>query len=75
MNKKTPVCILMSTYNGQKYLREQLDSLLVQEGVDVRIVIRDEYVGLSITTLLTQYNYVIAVDVILRKLIKTGVSC
>ena len=32
----------MSTYNGQKYLREQLDSILNQEGVDVSLLIRDD---------------------------------
>lgn len=32
----------MSTYNGQKYLREQLDSLFSQEDVNLRIVIRDD---------------------------------
>ena len=36
------VTVLMSTYNGEKYLREQLDSLLRQEGVQLKIVIRDD---------------------------------
>jgi len=36
------VTVLMSTYNGEKYLREQLDSIIGQQGVDVRIVIRDD---------------------------------
>lgn len=36
------VKVLMSTYNGQKYLREQLDSILNQEGVDVSLLIRDD---------------------------------
>lgn len=39
MNKVT---VLMSTYNGQKYLREQIDSILKQENVDVSILIRDD---------------------------------
>lgn len=34
--------ILMSTYNGSKYLKEQLDSLLNQKDVDVTIQIRDD---------------------------------
>lgn len=36
------VFILMSTYNGEKYLREQLDSLLGQCGVDIGILVRDD---------------------------------
>lgn len=36
------VTIMLSTYNGEKYLREQLDSLLKQEGVDFNIFVRDD---------------------------------
>ena len=32
----------MSTYNGAKWLREQLDSVLSQEGVDISILVRDD---------------------------------
>lgn len=39
---KYDVCVLMSTYNGEKYLREQLDSILNQVDVQVRILIRDD---------------------------------
>lgn len=41
MNEKT-VCVVMSTYNGEKYLREQLDSILEQADVKVRIFVRDD---------------------------------
>ena len=34
--------ILMSTYNGQKYIREQIDSIINQEGVEVCLSIRDD---------------------------------
>lgn len=34
--------ILLSTYNGEKYLEEQLDSLLAQENVNIHILIRDD---------------------------------
>lgn len=40
MNDK--VLILMSTYNGEKYLSEQLDSLLNQSDVSINILIRDD---------------------------------
>ena len=36
------VNVLMSTYNGEKYLKEQLLSILRQEGVEVVITIRDD---------------------------------
>lgn len=32
----------MSTYNGEKYLSEQIDSLLKQEGVELQILVRDD---------------------------------
>ncbi len=42
---KTPkdkVAILMCTYNGEKYLKEQIDSILNQKEIDVDIYIRDD---------------------------------
>jgi len=36
------VCIVLSTFNGEKYLKEQIDSLLIQTGVDVTILVRDD---------------------------------
>ena len=32
----------MATYNGQKYLEEQLQSLVKQQGVDIQILVRDD---------------------------------
>lgn len=36
------VCVLLSTYNGEKYLPEQLQSLYEQEGVEVSLLVRDD---------------------------------
>ena len=36
------VLVLLSTYNGEKFLEEQLQSLVDQEGVDVDILVRDD---------------------------------
>lgn len=36
------VAVIMSTYNGQKYLNEQIDSILNQEGVKIELFIRDD---------------------------------
>ena len=42
------VLVLMSTYNGEKYLREQVESILEQKDVDIFLLIRDD--GSSDTT-------------------------
>lgn len=34
--------VLISTYNGAKYIKEQIDSIMQQEKVDVSITIRDD---------------------------------
>ena len=36
------VTIVMSTYNGEKYIKEQIESLLAQEDIDIKISIRDD---------------------------------
>lgn len=36
------VAILMSTYNGEKYVEEQIQSILNQERVDVKLIVRDD---------------------------------
>ena len=36
------ILVLMSTYNGEKYLKEQIDSILAQKNVEVTIQVRDD---------------------------------
>lgn len=36
------VTVLLSTYNGEKYLKEQLDSIIGQKNCDVKILVRDD---------------------------------
>ena len=36
------VAVLMSTFNGEKYLREQIDSILNQKDIEVQLFIRDD---------------------------------
>ncbi len=36
------LCVLMSTYNGEEFLREQIDSVLEQIDVDAKLLIRDD---------------------------------
>ncbi len=36
---KQTVQVLMSTYNGEKYVAEQIDSILEQEDVNIRLLV------------------------------------
>lgn len=36
------VCVMISTYNGESFIREQIDSILAQINVDVTLMIRDD---------------------------------
>lgn len=40
--EKKKVQILLSTYNGEKYISDQIESIIAQENVDVHILIRDD---------------------------------
>jgi len=42
LKKEMNVLVLMSTYNGEAYLRKQLDSILHQDKVKVHLMIRDD---------------------------------
>ena len=35
-------CILLSTYNGEKFLAQQLDSILAQRDVEILLLVRDD---------------------------------
>lgn len=48
--------VLMSTYNGEKYLREQLESLLTQELLPTKILIRDDGSKDSTLDILKEYG-------------------
>ena len=36
------VCVMMSTYNGERYLEEQVLSILNQKGIETYLIIRDD---------------------------------
>ena len=55
-NCKKEICVLLSTYNGEKYLREQLDSLVCQENVELKILIRDDGSKDSTLQILKEYS-------------------
>lgn len=49
------VVVLMSTYNGEKYLNEQIESIVNQRGVEITLIIRDD--GSTDTTIKIIENY------------------
>ncbi|MGN1299255.1 MAG: glycosyltransferase [Candidatus Scatovivens sp.] len=51
---KNKTLILLSTYNGEKYLRDQLDSLLLQKNID--ILIRDDGSTDNTISILKEYS-------------------
>lgn len=42
MNNYTKCLILLSSYNGEHYIKEQIYSILQQDAVDVKIIVRDD---------------------------------
>ena len=40
--KDPRVLVLMSTYNGERFLKEQLDSILSQKSVEIGLLVRDD---------------------------------
>lgn len=56
MEDKKNVLVLMSTYNGEKYLREQIDSILNSAGVEVGILVRDDGSTDSTIDILKEYK-------------------
>lgn len=56
MNIKTEIVILLATYNGEKYLKEQLDSILHQTYSNFLLVIRDDNSTDSTLKIIESYN-------------------
>ena len=54
--KCSSVAVLMSTYNGELYLREQLDSIFRQKYVNVTIYVRDDGSADNTIDILSDYE-------------------
>ena len=54
--KMHSVAVVMATYNGERFLKEQLDSLIVQKGVRVNILVRDDGSTDKTKTILEDYQ-------------------
>lgn len=53
---KPSIAVIMSTYNGEKYLREQLDSILNQKDVNLDLYVRDDGSVDGTAEILNQYS-------------------
>ena len=53
---KSKISILLSTYNGEKYLKEQLDSIFSQSYKDFEIIARDDCSSDETINILKSYN-------------------
>ncbi len=52
----TKIAVLLSTYNGQKYLKQQLDSIFAQTYQDFTLFVRDDGSVDETLEILNQYN-------------------
>lgn len=50
------ILVLMSTYNGEKYLKEQIDSVLSQKNVNLSILVRDDGSNDDTLSILNEYK-------------------
>lgn len=50
------IAVLMCTYNGERYIREQIDSILSQNGVSVSLYVRDDGSKDRTTDILDEYQ-------------------
>jgi glycosyltransferase involved in cell wall biosynthesis len=56
MNQLPAVEVLLATYNGERFLREQIDSILAQDYENIRILARDDGSTDSTVAILTEYE-------------------
>jgi glycosyltransferase involved in cell wall biosynthesis len=56
MSGNKRVCVLMSTYNGERYLIQQIESILSQQDVDIKLIVRDDGSSDGTINILMKYN-------------------
>ncbi len=57
MEKDCDLVVLLSTYNGDKFLREQIDSIISQENVNIKILIRDDGSNDNTLKIIQEYSF------------------
>lgn len=65
----------MSTYNGEKYLKEQLDSIFAQKNVDVKLVVRDDASSDRTVDILKEYQKIHENMIIINDRKNLGACC
>lgn len=56
LNCMKKVQVLMSTYNGEKYIKEQIESILNQSDVEVHLIVRDDGSSDKTVEIIRNYN-------------------
>lgn len=56
VKSKPSVLVMMATYNGEKYVAEQIDSILAQENVEVTLLISDDGSSDSTPQICAEYS-------------------
>ncbi len=59
------VAVLMSTYNGEKYVSEQIESILSQRDVNIKLYIRDDGSEDKTLSILKQYSALDNVELVI----------
>ncbi len=62
MKSGSDVAVMMSTYNGSDFIKEQMDSVLDQKGVNVRYLIRDDGSSDDTLDIVSDYEKTIVID-------------
>lgn len=68
------VLVLMSTYNGQKYLSQQLDSVFAQKDVNVKLLVRDDGSTDNTVSILQKYQSDYDVEILTGKNLRPAQS-
>jgi glycosyltransferase involved in cell wall biosynthesis len=55
LNNQPIVEVLLATYNGERFLREQIDSILTQDYVNLRVLARDDGSSDATVNMLNEY--------------------
>ena len=70
----TSVAVMMSSYNGELYIEEQLKSILDQTGVDVYLYIRDDGSSDKTIQILQKYSMLDNVNIEIGRHLGVGIS-
>lgn len=67
------ISVCMATYNGERYIKEQVDSILPQLSADDELVVSDDYSTDNTVSILKSYNDT-RIKIFENKRIKTGIK-